>query len=988
MSRADGAVRPSAGATGSRGVAAWILRLLCVSLPVGGTGGSSVALAAGRDRARRIVLSGAAAVALIAVVFAAPGVSEASKRVDSFFPAAGGSGTTGDRFNGPHDVAVRESTGQIYVVDGSNNRISRFSSAGVFERTWGADVGGLNEQQRVTVSATGGSLTLTFAGQTTAPIAFNASGLAVRTALLGLSNVETGEVDVSGGAGTWTVEFTGALSGTDHAEMSADPAGLTGGASSVDVETLVDGVGGNDTGFEICTDAALCKRGAATGGNVGDNLRNGSVSDAAGAAVNQATGDVFVRDRDNRRVNQYDADGNFIRSWGFDVVRGVDEQQTLTINATAGQFRLSFGSQTTGDLAFNATAATVRNALNGLSSVTAGGASVSVTGGPGGTAPYTITFLSDSDVAELVAVDGTTPLSGGAASATVTTVQNGSGGGVGFEICSAAEHCQAGTPGPRPGQFSGSGSGGGGIAVSPVDGHVFVVDPGGGLFEAGGRRLLEFGADGQFVRAFGWGVLDGSAAFQICTTSCVAAPAGIGIENGRFNAGDSPGALAIDDAGTVYASDNPDSNRIQRFDSTATAAGEVLLSPLETNAITGAVPIDRVSGLAFNHLTGRLFVSIITQTNAEVGVFEIDPAAGTLVDTHMAGSGLAAAGIRVDETRDRLLVASSSGSAHRVYVADNDGASGALVAQIDPPAGVTAYEASFSGSVNPGGFPVTASFQLSKDGVEYQDVGAPQDLGDGLDEVPIAASTTTLEANTAYWLRISATRGFGNGSVTTAPVMFVTAAAAPEVETGVALGRTDTSAFVNAQINPNGMATSYRFEYGQTTAYGNLAPVPDASAGSGGLVQEFRQTLSGLQPDTLYHYRVVATNAQGTSIGADQTVTTRPAAAGAAGRAYELVSPADKFGGTGVGEWYQGVGSMAHSGVAAHEGERFAVQSSFGSVMLSDPAFSFANDWALAERVDDRTGWRSHTPLTHPSRREALASFLTLRANIVWPVGV
>jgi hypothetical protein len=89
-------------------------------------------------------------------------------------------------------------------------------------------------------------------------------------------------------------------------------------------------------------------------------------------------------------------------------------------------------------------------------------------------------------------------------------------------------------------------------------------------------------------------------------------------------------------------------------------------------------------------------------------------------------------------------------------------------------------------------------------------------------------------------------------------------------------------------------------------------------------------------------------------------------------RAYELVSPADKVGGTGVGYWSHYPAAAAHAGFPALEGDRFAVQGTYGSSLLAD-GLSYANSWAFAERTAD--GWKSHTPLTRPPVRDAEKRF-------------
>lgn len=104
-----------------------------------------------------------------------------------------------------------------------------------------------NEVQSVAITGgpTGGTYTLTYSGQTTGPIVYNATATQVRTALAALSNVGSGNVACSGGPHPGTpveVTFTGALAGTDVAQMTASAAGLTGGTSpAVNVSTTTPG---------------------------------------------------------------------------------------------------------------------------------------------------------------------------------------------------------------------------------------------------------------------------------------------------------------------------------------------------------------------------------------------------------------------------------------------------------------------------------------------------------------------------------------------------------------------------------------------------------------------------------------------------------------------------------------------------------------------------------------------------------------------------
>ncbi|MER7274505.1 hypothetical protein ABT369_08620 [Dactylosporangium sp. NPDC000244] len=99
----------------------------------------------------------------------------------------------------------------------------------------------------------------------------------------------------------------------------------------------------------------------------------------------------------------------------------------------------------------------------------------------------------------------------------------------------------------------------------------------------------------------------------------------------------------------------------------------------------------------------------------------------------------------------------------------------------------------------------------------------------------------------------------------------------PTVTTGGATSVTGIAATIAGTINPNGLSTTYHFEYGTTTSYGTPTPSPDGSAGSGTTGTQVQASLSGLTAATTYHYRLVATNSAGTTNGSDATFTTSAA---------------------------------------------------------------------------------------------------------------
>ncbi len=132
----------------------------------------------------------------------------------------------------------------------------------------------------------------------------------------------------------------------------------------------------------------------------------------------------------------------------------------------------------------------------------------------------------------------------------------------------------------------------------------------------------------------------------------------------------------------------------------------------------------------------------------------------------------------------------------------------------------------------------------------------------------------------------------------------------PAVEGQSVSGVGESSATLEAEINPKGESTTYAFQYLTEAAYqanepserfagAGEAPPGGASLGNGLATLAVSASLSGLAPDTAYRFRVVAVNPDGTSEGAAERFHTYPAGLPALpeGRAYELVTPADKHGG-------------------------------------------------------------------------------------------
>jgi len=96
--------------------------------------------------------------------------------------------------------------------------------------------------------------------------------------------------------------------------------------------------------------------------------------------------------------------------------------------------------------------------------------------------------------------------------------------------------------------------------------------------------------------------------------------------------------------------------------------------------------------------------------------------------------------------------------------------------------------------------------------------------------------------------------------------------ASPTATTGSASDVTGTTATLNGTVNPQNASTTVKFQWGPTNALGSEYAFSGSSTGMSDTT--FNYPLSGLLPLTTYYYRIVATNAGGTTNGDTLTFTT------------------------------------------------------------------------------------------------------------------
>jgi hypothetical protein len=152
------------------------------------------------------------------------------------------------------------------------------------------------------------------------------------------------------------------------------------------------------------------------------------------------------------------------------------------------------------------------------------------------------------------------------------------------------------------------------------------------------------------------------------------------------------------------------------------------------------------------------------------------------------------------------------------------------------------------------------------------------------------------------------------------------AAGEPTASTGNATGITPTSATLNGTVNPEGQSTTYDFEYGTTTAYGSQTAMAGAGSGTAGV--KVSSAIVSLKPNTTYHYRLVANNASGTTLGADVSFTTPkpPAPATLTRRATNVTQTSATLNGT-VNPEGQATSYVFQYGTSSHYGAQTPVAS-------------------------------------------------------------
>jgi len=176
--------------------------------------------------------------------------------------------------------------------------------------------------------------------------------------------------------------------------------------------------------------------------------------------------------------------------------------------------------------------------------------------------------------------------------------------------------------------------------------------------------------------------------------------------------------------------------------------------------------------------------------------------------------------------------------------------------------------ATLNGSINTEGKPSSYYFEYGEpQGTRLKTAPTPAPPGES--KVPVPVTGLKAGGEYSYRLVVTSEAGATDGAL----LQFETAPAVTAVNTEPATSISATGATLVGSLQPQGIATKYRFEYGETPAYGKASPVEYFESTASGPVAA-QSAISGLTPNTTYHYRLVAFNSFGITTGSDATFKT------------------------------------------------------------------------------------------------------------------
>ena len=421
-----------------------------------------------------------------------------------------------------------------------------------------------------------------------------------------------------------------------------------------------------------------------------------------------------------------------------------------------------------------------------------------------------------------------------------------------------------------------------GVAVDPENQNVYVYEAEAqevDTFEPTGTELRHFTVTGgqfKFVQIASDSSGDIYYPNQAVNTVQEFAPAAEGasptpvleIEGQAVGAFNAPQGVAVDASGNVYVADSGNGRTVR------IEAGTGTQSVVDAGG-TQDVTVDPVSGDVYAlDLNEEGSCEPLSAPCYRVHAYhsgETTPFAefgqGTI------GTGALPDHLAVDHNTGDVYVSVSGETQHKVWIFAPE--TPPQVAYPSPAVtGASPSAATLHGEVNPEGNETACHFEYGTTKAYGTLVPCqPELVGEGSEFNAEAVTISGLKANTQYHFRLGA-KTPGIPVIDGADQVFTTPQA-PAIDSASVANLTSGSADLMARINPNGSGTTYHFQWGTSTSYGTNVPIPDADIGSGMTDVAATTHLSGLSAKTTYHWRILATSANGTTgAAADHTLTT------------------------------------------------------------------------------------------------------------------
>jgi hypothetical protein len=394
-----------------------------------------------------------------------------------------------------------------------------------------------------------------------------------------------------------------------------------------------------------------------------------------------------------------------------------------------------------------------------------------------------------------------------------------------LQVCTIATTCQKGIKGSGAGQFTRPK----GIAVdndplSPGFHSIYVYE---------NFRVQKFTPAGEFVWMVG-GEVNKTTSGDLCTAASgdVCGAGVTGNDEGHFNEATGGGVVAVGPGGVVYVGDqlegvSPRPSRIQKFSPSGAHLGQLVLPVSGGAGRTNSVAVDSA---------GNIYVGTSGGNGA---VRKYDPSGNELYALDHPSFNITA--VAVDLTNDHVFIADNTtspaegeGSTYSIFEYDETGA----------------QVRTFYGSLDRRALGL-APYSPNLEGDIFAVEDAPEGQPGRILAIPFPPPGPVVD---------------------------------PRDESTFADPVTNTKATLHAKVNPEGESTTYHFEYitdedfvaaGETFGPGTLETPESAPVGSDFNLHYATEDLTGLFPETLYHYRLVATNASGENSGPTETFTTK-----------------------------------------------------------------------------------------------------------------